>query len=121
MKGNDLILTDSGGQLYASKSCDLVVQGEYIEIATANTAQWREYIAGRKDWSISISYLVSEQKIKSDAAMVGQKLSVSIGRRSGQDVELLHGSAIVSEWRITGTRGNLVQGSFTLKGTGPLN
>lgn len=120
MKGNDLILTDSGGNLYASKSCELKVQGEYIEIATAGTADWREYIAGRKDWNITTSYLVSDNKIKSDASMVGQTLSVKIGRRDGQDSELLHGSAIVSEWHTTATRGNLVQGSFMLKGTGPL-
>ena len=34
--------------------------------------------------------------------------------------EVLEGTAIVREWKLTATRGNLAQGSFRFEGTGPL-
>jgi hypothetical protein len=39
---------------------------------------------------------------------------------NGLSEEKLTGDAIVKEWRLTATRGNLAQGSFRFEGVGPL-
>ena len=39
---------------------------------------------------------------------------------NGLSEEKLTGTAIVKEWRLTATRGNLAQGSFRFEGVGPL-
>lgn len=120
MKGNDLLITAADGTLYANKSAELTVDGEVIEVASPMSGRWREYIAGRKTWAVSCGYLVSDTRIKTDALKVGQTVSVTIGKRGGSSAQLLHGTAIVTSFRVTGNRGNLAQGAFGLKGTGAL-
>ena len=60
--GNDLIIisSDSGMKsvVAASKSCTINVGSESIEVASPTTGDWKEFIAGRKSWSVSCSWLV---------------------------------------------------------------
>lgn len=115
MKGNDLIVT-SGDVIYASKSCEVNTEAETIE--TAESAQWRTYLAGRKGWTVSVSYLVASTKWRSDLLRVGQKVKISLYERSGSTP--LGGYAIITKCNITATRGNLAQGSLVFLGTGEL-
>lgn len=120
MKGNDLLVT-SGNLIYAAKSCDVSVEGEVIETASPDSATWRTYIAGRKGWNVTCSYLVSASKFDADMLAVGSVVTVSFRARGIDDDPRLRGSAIVSKCNITGTRGNLAQGSIVLIGTGALS
>jgi len=121
MQGNNLLVHALSGYsdiVYAAKSCEISVSAETTEIASPTTGQWKEYLVGRKEWSISCGYLVSDTKFDTDLLRVGNFVAISVNKR-GSSTSLL-GSAIVTQCSITATRGNLVQGSFIFKGNGEL-
>lgn len=119
-KGNDLIVMSDGVAIAASKSCTIDVSCQTKEIGSKGSGDWRSYIAGRKSWEVSTSFLFGDaQKIKSLVTRTGATVTLSWGAR-GDDTDRMSGTAIVGSCKISGTRGNLVQGSFSFKGTGEL-
>lgn len=117
MKGNDLIVA-AGIIIYASKSCEITTEAETIETASPDSATYRTYITGRKGWTVSTSYLVGENKWRSDLLRIGTNLTLRF--RNRDEDTIMEGDAILTKCSITATRGNLTQGSFSFLGTGPL-
>lgn len=115
LHGKNLIISVGGTAVAAAKTCDINVKAETIEISSPSSGVWREFIAGRKEWTISVGYLV--QTPGTDIPQVGQTLQISV--MNAQNV-VLSGSAIVETCHITGTVGSLAQGTFSYRGTGPL-
>ena len=121
MLGNDLILSSDKAPLYAAKSCDISVECDTKEYASETSARWRTFLADRKSWSVSCSYLVNNTSIPADASRVGDTFTLTVTPRDDEEAgHRVAGTAICTQWRVTGTRGNLVQGSFSFQGTGPL-
>ena len=56
--GRDLIVTANGMAIAAAKSCELQVSCDDIEISSPTSGQWREFIANRKEWSVTTNHLV---------------------------------------------------------------
>lgn len=119
MKGNDLIIT-AGSVIYASKTCDVATDVDTKETASPTSATWRTYLAGRKGWTVSVGYLVADNKWSDDLLHVGQTVTLQFKNR-GDSTASMSGTAIVTQCRVTATRGNLAQGSFTFLGTGELS
>ncbi len=113
--GKNLVVKRKQGTSYtaiaAAKSCDIIVRCDTIETAPATSADWKAFIAGRKEWEVTCSFLVSE--IELDETLVGTTVML----RFGTSNDYMTGYAIVTEWHVTGTYGNLAQGSFRFKGT----
>lgn len=120
MKGKDLIISAEGTALYGAKSCDINVDCETVEVASPTSAQWRDFIAGRKSWSVSCGYLVNESAIPSDVSRVGQRFQLKVYALGADADHQLKGWAICTGWKATGAVGNLAQGTFTFQGCGPL-
>lgn len=93
-------------------SCDM------IEKASASQQDWKEYVAGRNSWTLTVNYLVLASAQVADLLYVGQTFDITM--KSGNS-ELLTGSAIITGVKNTATVGNLAQGSFTLQGSGALS
>jgi predicted secreted protein len=118
INGNNILIYVNGTAVAGTKSNEVQSNRELIEIASPTSGEWREFIAGRKDWGFSISWLVSShQDIEQLLLSVGVVTVRIVGR--GQSLGLT-GSAIVQTCKMTFTRGNLAQGSLQLKGSGPL-
>lgn len=119
LQGNDLLILNSSGTalIAGAKSCEINMDCETIETSSPTSGTARTYIAGRTDWSISVGYLVTSPL--TDLPLVGTTVSVRVKLRDGNSY--LSGSAIFQTCRITATRGNLAQGTFQLRGTGPLS
>ena len=83
----------------------------------SGTGSWKRYITGRKSWQVSVSY--DTTTIKSLLGKVGATVSLSWKMRDDA-ADTMGGDAILTSCKISGTRGNLVQGSFSFKGTGEL-
>lgn len=115
--GRNLIVSLGGRAVAGARSCDVNVSADDIEISTATQGQWRNFIAGRKEWSVTCNMLV--QAVKTNVAMVGQTVTLSFGVR-GSSTDRVSGTAIIKSWRVTGTVGNLAQGVFSFRGSGPL-
>ena len=119
-KGNDLIVKVGGKAVAASKSCTVETNCETKEAGMSGTGSWKRYITGRKSWQVSVSYLVGDSAtIKSLLGKVGATVSLSWKMRD-DEADTMSGDAILTSCKISGTRGNLVQGSFSFKGTGEL-
>ena len=109
-----------GTAIAAAKSCEIDVSSELIEVASPETGIYRKFIVGRKTWDVTVGYLVSN--LTSHILKVGDTVTLTMGVRSGGHAtsDRLTGSAIVSELRVSGTRGNLATGSFKFRGISSL-
>lgn len=121
MTGRDITVTLTlNGTAIANtriRSNDIQTQADTIEKASSSQQQWKEFIAGRKEWSLTVSYLVMVSSQVSQLLYAGQTFGITMKQGS---TSLLTGTAIMTSVRQTATIGNLCQGSFSLKGTGAL-
>lgn len=120
MNGNNIIVFWNGNAIAAAKSADIITSDGTIEVASATSSEWREFIAGRKEWSLSCGYLVTANNKVRDLLLVGTSFAIKVKGRGAADSTGVSGTAILIKCHITATRGNLVQGSFQFQGTGEL-
>ena len=122
-KGNDPILKDSnnGTVLAASKSLELNINGETIEVGRTSADMWRKFITGRKDWSISVSTLVGSGQFTASAAMIGKTYGVKFVNGQSATSAMLSGACICKQVKITEQKGSIAKGSFVFQGTGALS
>ena len=118
--GNDLIIYCNGKAIAGSKSCTIDVDAEMIKTASPTDGAWEHYLAGRKSWSLTVSWLVLANTDVRKALLVGSSVTIKFKGRNATDANGLSGSAIIKTCKITAIRGNLAQGSFTFAGNGPL-
>lgn len=121
MTGKDIIvILSQGGTALAStsiRSQDIQTSCATIEKASSTQQDWEEHIAGRKSWNLTVNYLVLSSAKVNDLLYVGQTFDISMN--IGETTYLV-GKAIMIQVKQTATIGNLAQGSFSLKGSGPL-
>ena len=119
MNGKEIIILVDGDAIFGTKSDEIQVGCETIPISSPSNGKWTAAIAGRKSWAITVGFLVSAPtKIYSAVDMVGTRVIMRIKYRTG--TVWLEGMAICTTFKVTATKGNLVQGSFAFQGTGPL-
>lgn len=118
--GKDIQIQNYNGSsiVAAARTCEVSIQADIIETATPTSGIFRTFIAGRKDWSVSVGYLVASEDGAGILLNVGDTVHIRI-LYTAADV-WLHGYAIVQQCRITANIGSLAQGSFVFKGSGPL-
>lgn len=122
--GRNLIISAGGTALAASKSCTISLKADLLEISTPMSGDYKGFMAGRKEWTISTSHLLvaattAATPLKDMLARVGQTYSLSVSV-SGLTSDTISGSAICADAQVTGTVGNLCTGSFKFVGTGEL-
>ena len=122
MNGNNIIIGTMSGTTFtpiaATKSNEMQTDCETIEISSPSVGDWRTYMAGRKSWSVQVSFLVTAASNIRQLLNVGT--SYTIVMRDRTNTSSVTGSAIMTTCKISATRGNLVTGSFVFKGTGAL-
>lgn len=89
-----------------------------IERASATQQDWKEVLAGRKSWTLTLNYLMLAAARLRDVLLIGQMFNVTIKDKS--NTSTLTGKALMTAAKQTHTTGNLCQGSFSLEGSGPL-
>ena len=114
--GRNLIVKWDGTAIAGARSCELNVQSDTIEVSSPTQGLWRDYIAGRKGWTVTCGQLVTE--VENNIDMVGERVTLRFGKRD--DTDYVEGYAIVTSWKATGNIGSLTQGSFSFQGCGPL-
>ena len=119
-KGYDLIVSADGTAVAASKSCTIEISCDTKEVGMKGTGAWKRYLAHRKSWEVSTSFLVGDAStIRERVLQVSKTVKLQWSTR-GSETDTMSGSAIVTACKVSGIVGNLVQGSFTFKGTGEL-
>ena len=118
LNGNIFVVSLGNTPIAGAKSDDIEVSCETLETSSPSQSDFREFIAGRKEWSVNTNYLVQTSADLQKVLNVGATYSIQFRHKSWYDY--LHGSAILTKCVIRATEGNLVQGSFAFKGTGEL-
>lgn len=118
--GKKIIVKVGGTAIAGAKSCEISIKGDQIETASPTTGEWRDFIAGRKEWSVTCGHLIpaSGTPLKSNAAMVNTVVTLII--ETDMTGDTLTGQAIVETWKASGTVGNLATGTFQFRGKGVL-
>lgn len=91
-----------------------------IEVSSPTSGQWKQYITGRKEWQVTVNYLVLQRAQIRDMLEVGTTLQVVFKERNEANSTGVSGSATIKTCKITATRGNLIQGTFVFQGSGAL-
>jgi hypothetical protein len=119
MNGKEIIILKDGQAIAATKSDEIQVGCETIPISSPSDGAWTAAIAGRKSWAITVGFLVANVgNVFASINMVGNTFELAIQHSSGSNY--MWGYAICTTFKVTATKGNLVQGSFAFQGTGPL-
>lgn len=124
IKGNDLIVSDESGALAASKSCTLSVNASTLEYSHPDIGDWKHVLARGKSWKLSTTHLVKASDgnatpLKDALGRVGKTYTLSLSNRQLSG-DTLSGQAVCTIFKVTATRGSLLQGSFEWEGSGPL-
>lgn len=123
INGNNVYIGYLSGGSYTiiagTKSNEINVQGETIEIASATQQQWREFIAGRKEWTMSVSFLLLNLAASDPTSPLNVLTSYTL-RFMTRDGAYIQGTAICTQCKLSSARGNLVNGTVSFKGTGAL-
>ena len=126
IKGNDILVQMDGVNIAACKSCDIIEDCDAIEVASPTSGTARDYIAGRTGWKITVNYLVAESTTAFKSKMkAGTSCVIKIGKATSGTRTLssdkLQGNALITEARLSSSRGKLCQGSWTFLGCGELS
>ena len=118
--GNNIIVYMNGQAVAGTKSDEIQVESDTIEVASETDQDWVHQIAGRKSWSLNVGWLVLANQDVRKVLLAGSVVTIKIKGRGASDSNGVTGSAILKTVKITATRGNLAQGSFAFVGNGPL-
>ena len=124
MTGKDItvIIAQNGTALASTriKSNDIKTKCDVIEKASANQQTWKEFVAGRSEWSINVGYLVLAAPQVRNVLLVRQTFDLTLTASDGTSTSTLTGKAILTTADIKANSGSLAQGTFAFQGTGPL-
>lgn len=116
--GNNILIYVNGAMVAGTRSDEVQSGCDTIEIANPTSGDWRQFITGRKEWSVNTSWLLPAASDLGRLLQVGTTVTIRIlGRGAAKG---LIGTAIVKTCKITNTRGNISNGSFAFQGTGAL-
>lgn len=125
INGNNIyICTVSGSTttiIAGTKTNDIQTEAETIEISSPTSGQWRKYVTKRKEWSITVGFLLLQSSEVLNLLQVGNEFSIAIVTRVGTAVTTqLVGTAILKQAKHSYTRGKLAQGSWKFVGNSEL-
>jgi len=126
LKGKELFIAIGGSEpIAATKTNSIRTECGTQEATSPTTADWKEHVEKRKQWSFTVGWLLVSTGVGVNNALrlldVGNHYNVAIYERIGGDhLKVLEGEAIMTTCDIQANVGNLVQGSFTFLGNGPL-
>lgn len=125
LNGNNIIVQTYNGSSWvaiaATKSDELQAEADMIEKASATQQSWKEYIPGRKGWSLNVSWLLTLTSDIEKVLQVGTRVQLRICSRSNPAWDNVTGYAYVKTCKVTATRGNIATGSFSFIGDGALS
>lgn len=119
--GRNIIIYENGVAVAAAKSCEIKIDVDLIEVSSATSYEWREFVTNRKGWTVNVNFLVMNMMDR--LLHVGAKVRLTMGVTDANGelgADRLTGYAICKTAALTGTVGNLAQGTWQFQGTGNL-
>ena len=123
INGNQIILrkyvSGSWQTIGYIRSQEPETSADMQEVASPDQGQWRQFLAGRKEWKMTANWIVGVTSQIYWLLDVGELYQLRCVDRNNSNI-YVEGYAYVEQCKITMTRGNIVQGSFVFRGTGAL-
>lgn len=116
--GNNILVYLNGTAIAGTRSNKIHTDCETIEVTNPNSAEWRLFRAGRKQWTVNVGFLVLASTDARKSLNIGTTYTLQFRDRQG--TVLLSGQAIMKQCEIDFVRGNLATGSFSFQGSGEL-
>ena len=116
IKGGDILIMRNGLDMMAVVSHDVESEADTIETASATQGQWREYMGGRKSWTITANTLILATGMSLALLQVGQTFAMK-SYDADSILHNVHGQAELQQCRIDAQKGALVKGYFKFRGT----
>lgn len=112
-----LITTTSGTSPFAAvKGIEIQTEGSQLQKASPTSGKWRDYEPDRCGWSFVTDYLATRM---ADLLLVNAVYNIKV--YDGDDItNYVTGTAILRVCKIRANTGELVAGSFSFLGKGPL-
>ena len=137
MNGNFIAIYANSHLIGGTKGNDVQTGAETIECSGPTSGNWREYVAGRKEWGMTTSYIVLNSTVVGtqngsalnisggsniqDLLQVGNEFTLEFRTKQNAFATLgVTGTAILTEAKISATVEHLVTGFFKFVGSGPL-
>ena len=121
MNGNDIIIKLGGNVIAGTKGNEISTSCDTIEVSSPSQGEWRDFITSRKEWSVNTNFLLAQITDVESCLNVGTKYTLTVCRNVNGGTVYLTGSAILTTCKITATKGNILNGSFSFKGCGALS
>lgn len=115
IKGSNIKVYQWGNVIAHATSCNIRTNSDVLESSSATSERAKKYLAGRTDWQVSITKLVSN--MTNDFVMVGNTYPISF---MVSDTDMVTGMAICLEVSGTFTNGKLSTAYCKFIGTGEL-
>lgn len=121
--GKNIIVLADNKVICGTKANTIQCGCETIEIADANDGEWVHKVAGRKTWSVTVSFLLVAASSGNMAVNIRNLLSVGssytlvIKPNGGSGVT---GTALLTSMEVQGAVGSLATGSWKFEGNGAL-
>lgn len=117
--GNNILVYLNGTAIAGTKVNEIQIDCETIEITNTSSAQWRKFIAGRKTWTVSTSFLVLASADIKKVLESGTIFTLQIRDRQGSAI--LQGQAILKTSKMSFPKTALATGSISFQGSDELS
>lgn len=121
INGNDIFVTLNGTIIAGTKSNEIQTECDIIEITNPNSGEWRQFMTGRKEWSVQTTYLITAVTNIRQLLNIGTSYTLVFRDRNSTTGASVSGTAILKTCKISSVRGSLVTGTFAFQGTGALS
>lgn len=123
LNGRNIIVMAGSSAIGAAKSCDVTIDGDLIEIASTSSGKAKTFIGGRYTWSVIVNCLLTTSLAPSSQTQqweINKSYTLKLYKRDSPNSDVITGTAILKNYKITATVNNLVQMSCSFQGTGEL-
>lgn len=115
--GKSLVIKLNDVVIASSTSCEIDLNRDTEETSSPRTGEYKSYVAGRKGWNVTCTWLVASQTDMTNKIInFGGEYTLSCVLPGNETI--IEGNAICTKCKITATKGNLIKGTFTFLGTG---
>lgn len=123
--GRDIIIAtvynETVTPIAGARSCDIDTECEMKPVSSPASGEYMNYKPGRKTWTVLVNmlYTTSGRPVLG-TKNIGTRYYLKCYTRNNSVVDKIEGYAYLQRAKVTGTEGNLSQGSWFFQGDGAI-
>ena len=118
--GHNILIYSGSTLIAAVKSMQTRNDADMIEKSSATQSDYKEFVPGRKSWTVNLGYLLMANADVQHLLLVGNYYTLKIMGRGASITTGVQGHAWLKTCDINAVEGNLATGAFIFVGSGEL-